>query len=310
MPNRIEGISVLIPNYNWDVSTLIQTLHNQLTDSALPFEILCFDDAIDSEFIQINKSCNALPNVNYRVSNQPLGRAQNRNALANAAQYPVLLFLDGDAGIHHNRAFIANYISAFKTGEVVCGGTAYAAQKPDDRHILRYLYGKKKEEIAPAIRQINPWSGFSAFNFLIEKSIFLQIKFNEKLAQYGHEDTLFGNELKYRCITVRHIGNTALHLGLDDGITFLTKTRQAVENLRDLINEGLIDEDVKLFAYYNRAKKTGFAVVLGAMFKKLHAKWEQVLCGAKPNLVLFDLYKLSYLCSLPINHKTAPKAKI
>jgi len=303
------SISVLIPNYDWNVTKLILQLHTQLLNCGVDFEILCFDNCAESIHSQANETLNLLSNTQYQIR-ASLGRAQNRNALAQAAKHHYILFLDGDADVSQNPNFIAQYLNYAKPNTVVCGGTAYAKHTANDHTLLRYVYGKKREEISAEQRQKNTYAGFTAFNFFMPKDVFLLMCFNETLSKYGHEDTLFGRELKHRCIPIIHIQNPAIHLGLDTCDVFLSKTRHAVENLSDLINEGLIDEDIKLYAWYLRMKKTGITRVLHSLFTKFQKTWEKQLCSQHPNLMLFDLYKLSYLCSLPIHNKKPPVHKI
>jgi glycosyltransferase involved in cell wall biosynthesis len=305
----IQSISVLIPNYNWDVTKLIAQLHDQLQNGSIEFEILCFENGSDAAKIATNEAVNALPHTHYEVKAVE-GRAQNRNALARAAKYNFILFIDGDADISHNPSFISDYRKHAKAHTVICGGTAYDIKTDTLQTRLRYKYGKAREELSPSQRQKNAHAGFSAFNFYMPKDTFLNICFDEKLSKYGHEDTLFGRELKFRCIPILHIQNTAVHLGLDTCDVFLSKTRQAVENLSDLINEGLIDEDIKLYAWYLRIKKSGMTHVLSGMYSRFHATWAKQLCGQCPSLKLYDLYKLSYLCSLPVRNKKLPVHKI
>jgi len=311
MTSPTKSISVLIPNYDWDVSTLIKSLHKQLVHAGVPFEILCFDDCANSIHRAKNETVNALENVRYTVNANSYGRSKNRNELAYASCKNYLLFLDGDAGIEKNETFIANFLASAEPNQVVCGGTAYESVAPTDaRFLLRYLYGKKREEKAASIRQLEPWNGFSAFNFLIPRNIFLELKFDEYLSEYGHEDTIFGNELKYRCIPIKHIENAALHLGLDTNEVFLAKTKKAVENLRRLIDVGLVDEDIKLYAWYAKTKMVFMTAPIGALYLNMHKRWEAQLAGPNPTLKLFDLYKLAYLCTLPVHLRKPPERKI
>ena len=306
-----KSLSVLIPNYNWDVTELINELHQQLVKAQIPFEILCFDDAQDSEFTEKNNIVNQLENVTYRVNQKSLGRSKNRNELGQASHYNYLLFLDGDAGIKENKSFIANYLKCANPEGVVCGGTAYSATAPTDvNYLLRYLYGKSREEKSAEIRQQEPWNGFSAFNFLIPRAIFTELLFDENLSEYGHEDTIFGNELKYRCVPIIHINNSAHHLGLDTNAVFLEKTKKGVENLRRLIDVGLVDEDVKLYAWYAKTRAVFMTAPIGALYLRLYKKWEAQLSGPNPTLKLFDLYKLAYLCTLPVQLRKPPLRKI
>jgi glycosyltransferase involved in cell wall biosynthesis len=304
------SISVLIPNYDWNVTSLIRALHDQLTELSIQFEIICFDNAQNSQHRQANEQVNQLHHTTYRVNAEQTGRAQNRNALAQAAQCDLLLFLDGDAGLDQKPLFIADYLASYEPGIVVCGGTAYGKKPSDPSLLLRYTYGIHREQLSAAKRNENPWAGFSAFNFLMERHAFMQFGFDEQFSEYGHEDTLFGNELKYRCIPIKHIDNAAEHLGLDSSKIFLEKSKQAVENLRDLINAGQVDEDTRLYAWYARVRKSMMTAVIGALYHKFQGKWEKNLCGPHPNLRTFDLYRLGYLCTLPIIHKSPPAKRL
>lgn len=305
-----KSVSVLLPSYNWDVTNLVHDLHKQLSAAQIPFEILCIDNSENSTFIEKNNLLNALSFVNYAVNTHVDGRAENRNLLAQQAQHNYILFLDGDADISQNPSFIANYLAAAKPDVVLCGGTAYGQKPTSSAYFLRYQYGISREVVAPLIRQKNPWRGFSAFNFFMSRNQFNGFGFNEKLSEYGHEDTLFGYELKHRCITVNHINNTAIHLGLDDNRTFLAKTKKAIVNLRGLIDAGLVDEDVTLFAWYFKLHNKKLDGILASLYKAFGQRWETNLCGQNPNMRIFDIYKLGYLCSLPHAHGKVPVFKI
>ncbi|MCH8554939.1 MAG: glycosyltransferase family 2 protein, partial [Schleiferiaceae bacterium] len=112
------------------------------------------------------------------------------------------------------------------------------------------------------------------------------------------EDTLFGQELKARGIPIHHIENPLLHLGLDTAIIFIEKTKIAVENLKYLIAEGQIDEDIRLYKYYQRLNKIGLAKAVGRSFKTLEKHLISRLKQKNPSLFLFDIFKLFYLCFL------------
>jgi glycosyltransferase involved in cell wall biosynthesis len=210
-----KSISVLIANFNWDVSALIKEIHGQLTSAKVPFEILCYDNSKDSVCDNENQKLNDLENVTYRVEHHHIGRSQNRNKLAQDAKLDWFLFLDGDSSIP-NSNFIDKYLTTSKSAMVVCGGTAYAEKPSDKNLLLRWTYGKEREEISAEKRNENSNSGFSSFNFLIKREAFELIGFNNALTQYGHEDTLFGQDLKKHHFNVLHINNPLVHLGLDE----------------------------------------------------------------------------------------------
>ena len=292
-----KSISVCIANFNWDVTALVKEVYQQLTAAKVPFEILCYDNAKGSAFETENQTLNALENVTYRLEHHHLGRSQNRNKLAHDAKHNWFLFLDGDSAIH-NTYFISNYLEATENAMVVCGGTAYAEKPKDENQLLRWTYGKAREEISAEKRNENPNAGFSSFNFLIKREAFELAGFNNELTQYGHEDTLLGQDLSNQHFKILHINNPLVHLGLDDNQVFLEKTKNALQNLKFLVDANVLENESKLTSYYLKLSKTRTKKVIAALYKRNKGKWETNLCGSAPNLRTFDLYRLGYLCSL------------
>ena len=144
------------------------------------------------------------------------GRSINRNNLGQKAKGDYLLFLDADA-LPTNPTFLQDYCQRATLAEVIVGGTAYKPNFKSNK--LRVKVGKLKEEHSAAVRRtISIRQFFRLLNFLIRRNIFLEFLFNEDVTEYGHEDTLFGLELKYRNIAIMHIDNPAYH------IRALTKT--------------------------------------------------------------------------------------
>mgnify|MGYP000465830659 CR=1 FL=1 len=75
------------------------------------------------------------------------------------------------------------------------------------------------------------------YKILISKSLFQQLKFNESISEYGHEDTLFGIELQTKNIPINHILNPVVHLGLENEAIFLNKQEKAIQNLVLLLKQ-------------------------------------------------------------------------
>ena len=217
-----------------------------------------------------------------------LGRSNNRNTIAKASSGNFLLFLDADALPVHPDRFLIAYCTALNGVEVVVGGTAYQLS----RSRLRHTIGQRKEAIAANKRAGNPHANFSAFNFAISRATFLQHPFDESLKQYGHEDTLFGQELRYACKTITHIENPAYHLDGDSDAEFLDKTELAVDNLVGLIQAGKIDEEVRLFAVYRKLQRTGIIHLVRLLSTLFAASIRALLIGGVRSVMLFDFYKL------------------
>jgi len=140
---------------------------------------------------------------------------------------------------------------------------------------------------------------FLTLNFLIKKTVFDKVIFNEKIPNLRYEDVLFSFDLKQNNVPVKHIENPVYHLGIESSALFLEKTRQSVEGLKYLLNHNLIDiKYVRLSKYLYFAEKTKTKKLLSFGFNLVKTPLEKHFFSSRPNLLLFDLYRLGYLCTL------------
>lgn len=291
-------LSILIPVYNYDAFSLVEKLHNQAVELNITFEIICLDDASDL-FKTENQEINRLQNCSFVVLDNNIGRSAIRNLLAEKALYENLVFLDADTfPVHEN--FISNYISLIDNSEkIVYGGILYESTQPSKNKLLRWIYGRKREALLVADRNKNPYLSFLTLNFLISKSIFHKVSFNESIPNLRHEDTLFSFELKQKQIEILHIENPVFHLGIEDSKTFLQKSEEAVLGLKNLVDSNLISTDyVKLSHYFQVIKKYHLTALIAFGFRVLKPLFVKQLLCKKPSLFLFDLYRLGYYCTL------------
>ncbi len=291
-------LSVLIPTYNYDVVKLVRSLFNQLQNSKVEFEIICFENGPNSETILLNKEINNIPSCFFNCLDKDVGRSKIRNLLAEQAKYNWLLFLDSDV-LPVSKQFITKYIASLEKNKVVYGGLKYYDQRPSKEFILRWVYGKEREEVALQRRNINPNKHFSSANFFINKEVFKKVKFDEKLVEYGHEDTLLAVQLVNANVSIHQIDNPVYHLGLDKNSIFIQKTRKAVENLY-LLNEQkkLSFSNSNLLKRFSNFKKMKMDKILAYLYRNYAEMMERNLKSKKPSLKIYDLYKLSYLCSI------------
>jgi len=295
-------LSILIPIYNYNAESLVNQLHKQATLAEIPFEILLLDDNSDNTYKTENEKLRNLLNTTLFELPTKVGRAIARNYLAGQAKYDYLLFLDCDSEPFDNK-FIEKYLPYCIGNEiVVCGGTAYKPQKPQPDSYLRWIYGMRCEYKSAEQRNKAPNSKFSTFNFLISRELFLSIRFNELLRNYGHEDTLFGLELQKRNYTVTHIDNPLYHTGIDTNDVYLEKTRQGVENLKILLEKypdnGDLVQNIRLLKYYVFLEKSHLIPLYYLFFRMFKKCMLANFNSKRPNLTLFNLYKLGYLCNL------------
>ncbi|MFA6128848.1 MAG: glycosyltransferase [Bacteroidales bacterium] len=289
-------LSVLIPVKDWNPFGLADALADQLARCGHPFEILISDDSPLSESSPLAKLAADRAGITYFCRDNPLGRSANRNFLAKHARYPYLLFIDGDAGVA-NEDFIRNYLNNLVPNAVLCGGTLYDPQRPENPdHLLRWKYGIEREQCEAGKRMLKPWKSFSTFNFLIPAEIFHMIRFEESIQGYGHEDTLFGIHLHQSGISIIHLDNGLIHLGLEPACHYLDKIRESGENLHRLYTCKLLPEqyigDINLLLTWKRLKTFGITGLLSVWFTVRRKSIERRLCGPHPSILLLDLYKL------------------
>jgi glycosyltransferase involved in cell wall biosynthesis len=293
------SLSICIPVYNWDVTKLVTELHRQAENAQFNVEILVFDDKSEIEFRNINSSISSLESVSYKELEKNVGRSKIRNALVEAAKSQYVLLMDCDAEVT-SCDFIEKYAEAADF-DVVVGGTAYHTNPPEPQYILRWKYGTEREMRSAETRQKSPNSSFTPFNFMIRKEIFSTLNFNENICGYGHEDTLFGWNLKQKSIEVKHIDNPLIHIGLDKTDVFLSKTEESVRNIKlisDNLNDRNFDDDVALLRCLRRIEKYKIKQIVKISLNLLYPFLLKNLKSNKPNIRCFDLFKLKHLLSL------------
>jgi hypothetical protein len=287
-------LSVLIPVYNWDIRALVSDLLQQARALGIPFEICLLDDASEEKWRAQNRATAYWEAVRYAELPENIGRAAIRNRLGRMASYPWLLFIDCDSGVVR-ADYLLGYVSQRSPGEVLCGGTQYTDIAPSDPALLlRWRYGRVREQRGVAQRSKNPWASFSTHHFLVPRDIFLHHPFDERLRGYGHEDTLFGHTLQERGIPIRHLDNPLLHLGLEPAPVFLEKTRQSIRNLHYLARQG-VQPPTRLGNIASRIRRSGLAAPFSSLYRLCKPPLQKNVLGKNPRLWAFDCFKLGEL---------------
>lgn len=289
-------LSILIPTYNYDCTQLVHDLHEQAELLGIDYEIIVADDASPLQACkEKNREINALPHCRLIELEQNLGRARIRNRLADEAQHEWLLFMDADAEVT-SRDFIANYLK-HTDAEVICGGLCHADTLPSPEVSLRYAYEKRADKRrASHYRAQRPYEQFITFCFMMKGSLFQAIRFDERITEYGHEDTLFGVELERRQANIRHIDNPMRQGGIETNSEFLEKTRAALRNLAAM--EDSMQGHSSLLGAYELLSRWRLSKWIARWFAhKEQALTERLTQGA-PSIGLFFMYKLGYYCSL------------
>lgn len=289
-------LSILIPTYNYDCYDLVLELHRQATELNIEFEIIVADDCSKTELPRLHL-INQLSNCQLIKPQHNLGRAKIRNFLADKSQYNHLLFLDSDSFPAHNN-FLKNYIDFIPQNLTILGGRIYNDAQ-DEHHTLLTKYGIIKERNNNPVHISN--APFTSPNFLIHKIIFNKIRFNENIKGYGHEDTIFGIELSRLNIPYYRFDNPIIHLQIEDNQTFIHKTNESIQNLYNIYKTQQYPEIQTLspvLNLYTKIKKFHLTTIFTKIYQNYSNSLLKYCDNKNPNLKLFSLYKLCYLCHI------------
>jgi glycosyltransferase involved in cell wall biosynthesis len=302
------NISLLIPVYNYDIVALVCSMKSALGKVPEFIEILIGDDGSSEEFRKKYQSLEG-KGVKVIISKKNIGRAAIRNKLALEAKGDFLLFIDADVRLPGTaKAYILNWLPVIKSSRVICGGTLYPDSPPGDPDkLLRWKFGKWREQRKAVDRNKYPHAGFSTFNVLIDKSIFDKIRFNEELKQYGYEDILMGYQLKKAGINILHIDNGLIHEGLETNKEFLSKTKLGIENLSKLYDnvtdKKAFSQAERILKSYNRIRFFRLSGILARIFIRYRERMEIRLDSSNISLLLFGFYKMCMFCTFREIHR-------
>lgn len=292
-----QSLSILIPTYNTVCVKLVQVLSQQAEALNVDYEIIVSDDASPrSDTVAANQAINSVPLSRFIARSTNIGSAANRNYLASVSQHPWLLFIDCDVTILNPQFLYTYYTYMEQHAGVVNGGIA-VADMPEMKSNLRYRYEKAAEAAHTAAnRQHNKYQEFRSTNFMIRREAFAQCPFDERFTKSGYEDVLFGKHLKQHHIAVLHIDNPVVMTEFEQNPDYIAKTER---NLRTLYQ---FRDDLRGYSRLLTLVQGIHIPAILWLIRLWHlmfgATEKRNLCGFRPLLSLFRLYRLGYFLSL------------
>ena len=289
-------ISILIPCFDYNAYPLVSILEKQALMLKIDFEIICIDDGSFSSKNDLNQKINLLTNSKFIESKKNIGRINNRLLLAEKSQYKWLIFLDVDT-LPNEDNFLKNYIEQLNRGTLIIGGCIY--KKPENENFsLRYKFGKFREEIKSDIRNKNPYKYISSCNFMCKRNVLIDVLTSINTISYGN-DYVFGSLFKKMGIYIKHIDNPVLIDKIDENQIFIKKTHDGLDNLISSYNDKIIEKHsisiLKAYIILDNLLMKNIFIKITDLFKNL---LDRNLHSKDPNLFLFDLYRLNYLCKI------------
>jgi len=282
-------LSICIPAYNTNCSKLLTVLSLQIKSLDADVEIIVFDDGSTVHHMSNKTVCGKM-GFEHIENKENLGRVVSRKKLAEMSRYQYLLFIDADM-IPKNATFLKKYLDfALTQTQVVFGGYAYE-KDGNNRNLLRYKYGIKREEKKAAIRTKRPFKNIYSGNVLIKKEIFLKTNLvNDN--RYGL-DCVFSASMKNLKINPIHIDNETYHKGIESNVVFLKKAREGAKTISWLYeNNEITYRDNGLVYVFNMIQKTGLVGLFKLIGQIAIKPIENLLSKNKAPLFLFDLYRL------------------
>lgn len=291
-------LSICIPVYNTDIRPLATELHRQSQSFSSEVELLFIDDASDFTFKEKNRSVGTF--CDYQELPQNIGRSKIRNAFLPFVKGKYILFLDGDSVVFRDD-FIEKYLVFLKEHKpnLIVGGREEVSERPARNYLLRWRYSQSRESKSLEERQKDTKSGFKSNNFIVKKTIFEINPFDESLHHYGHEDTLFGYQLRKKGVQCLHIDNPILNSDLVENEAFLHKTKEAISNLVRIaikLNDHQFIEEQKLLSWEKRISRNKIFLKTFQLFGKItQPLFTSLLRKGYFQLWMFDLYRLTEL---------------
>ena len=295
------GLSILIPVYNYNVTSLVQALSAQLVKTGNEGEIILLDDGSDKVIWTANQSLQHIPSVLLYRNESNEGRMLARQKLSGLARYEYLLFLDCDSEIINNN-FLAAYFELIKENVALAsGGRVYTDTPPAECEFrLHWKYGRKRESNQGKTGN-KSGTGFMSNNFLIKKEFFKRLDTSLQFPGYGHEDSWWGIQFEQAGIFCRHIKNPVLHAAIEKADIYIEKSEKALANLLLLeknIDRNLVSRHVIIFRWYIRIKRTGLSNLYLLFEKMFHGYFRRNLLSCKPSLFFFDCYRLAVIIKM------------
>ncbi|MCD8297901.1 MAG: glycosyltransferase [Prevotella sp.] len=296
----LNSLSILIPCYNGLCTELVRSLQAQAgiiaNDNGFLYEIIVGDDgSTDSDVLKKNNEINSIPNCRYIIRGFNSGRAAIRNFLAKTAKYEWLLFIDCDMEVR-NPEYLANYVK-MNIGTVVYGGYVINGDGKLLKNNLRYIYEKKYDGNSSAAKRArHPYNDFHTSNFIVRHEIMTAHPLDERFRKYGYEDVIWGKALHENGIAISHVDNPLSFEKFESNADFLAKTEEGLNTLHKFYNElkgysDLIDITEKL----EKLHLSQTVILIYNVTKKMI---KNNLRGNKPNVFLFNIYKLGTFCRI------------
>lgn len=235
-PGREPRLTICVPAFKDDASGLIEALGT--TEGADRAALIVFDDGSQDTLLTHRHmaSLRIYPGQYALVTAATnRGRATARNRLAALAMTDWLLFLDADMRPDSGH-FLTRYGQAMLELDgpgLVVGGFTVARERRRAT-ALHHAQSLASDCVDAATRATDPGRFVFTSNLLVHRAILETVRFDPGFTGWGWEDVDWGLRVAER-YPVRHIDNTACHLGLISNHQLITRFANSGANYARLL---------------------------------------------------------------------------
>jgi len=239
--NNVQGftdLTIAIPAYRDDPARLVEALRR--ADGANRCEVIIYDDGSGDDALttSILHGVMEFPGRAMLVSAAGNhGRAHARNRLLAHAKSNWILLLDADM-LPDAPDFLARYQAMIDQADgpaLIAGGFSLKQVTPTRGQRLAYAQAEKSECVPASLRETEPGRYVFTSNILVHRDVLETIPFDDGFTGWGWEDVDWGLRVS-EAYPIKHIDNTATHLGLDTTRDLLRKYGTSGANFARIVD--------------------------------------------------------------------------
>lgn len=233
------ALSVLIPFFRDDPTTLITALADEALSLGRSTEVVLLDDGSGDDELadRVTRAVLSaqLPMRFIRLKSNE-GRSRGRNRLTASARGGSFLFLDSDM-LPDDRRFLQRWADLVANHDpaVAFGGFSLLQASTDRAFAVHRAMAQRSDCVPYQERARTPEKYVYTSNLLVRRDVFEAEAFDTDFAGWGWEDVEWAMRVARR-FRVIHLDNPATHLGLDRADQLAGKYEQSVANFARVVD--------------------------------------------------------------------------
>ncbi len=295
-------ISICIPIYDFEVVSLVRNLLQQADAAGIEVEVVLFDDdSPNEEIVRLNQELRGLDGrVRYLPLVENLGRSRIRNRMADYAQGEWLLFMDCDMRPSDDLYLSRYHQNISDSVDLLYGGVFLESKPKDPDFRLQWLVETDRMRDLERLRQRGIYEAVSTGNFMVRRSLYERVRFDETLNGYGREDQLFSLNLRDVKARILKINNPTVHQGKELNQEYLRKIEESLVNLVCVWNANQ-SHQITLRRSSNRIAmarmfdRVGLSLIVLSLYGLFSGPMRRAAARGRCPMFILNLYQMGFL---------------